>query len=93
MGRTVTSPGFIKSLQRGTASGDGSVSISAVDTAKSVILLDGLGGGNFNSNSNTRGPRVTAFTATSFTVSGALYTTTFTNDTAISFSWQVVEYF
>jgi hypothetical protein len=92
MGRSITSPGVVKSVQRGVASGNATITITNVDVSKSVIHLNGGASANVSTASTGRVPRVSAFTSTSITVNEATYTTNLSGDTNVFYSWQVVEY-
>ena len=86
----------IKSVQRGTISENGTVTISAVNTLKTIILLNGQLGAYYRitGNSSTYGygwavlPYISAFTSTSFTISKSV-----NNENSGTISWQVIEFY
>jgi hypothetical protein len=92
MGRSITRQGIVKSVQRGVASGNQTITISAVDVSRTIVLINGGQSANVNTTSDGRVPRLSALTTTSFTVERATFSTTLSNDTNVDWSWQVVEY-
>lgn len=96
----------IKSIQRGSVTpiaATGTVTISSVNTAKTLVFITGVGGGvtTKSDGSNTVGgsaqPYITALAATSFSYAGASYDTILgsgsLNANYVPFSWQVVEFY
>lgn len=86
----------IKSVQRGTISEEGTVTISAVNTLKTIILLNGQSGTYYRvaGNSSTYGygwavlPYISAFTSTSFTIRSSDSV-----EYSSTISWQVIEFY
>lgn len=85
--------GGLKSVQRGTDSGNKTITITSVDTSKCIVTVQGGAGANSLTSSNTRVPYVSAMTSTSITISGAAYSTTSSFDTDVSYSWEVAEFY
>lgn len=89
---------IVKSVQRGTASGNKTITISAVNVNKSIIILNGSmavgvpsmdhithvgsGGSGY----------ISAFNSTSFTIAGASASTSYVSLTCTN-SWQVIEFY
>jgi hypothetical protein len=90
MGRSITSPGVVKSVQRGVSSGNATITISAVDIAKCSVTLQGARTGS-GPDPHGSAPRVTGFTSTSLTVAGGVYNNSTSQN--MDWSWQVVEFF
>lgn len=96
----------IKSIQRGSVTptaAAGTVTISSVNTANTLVFITGMQGGvtTRSDGTNTVGgaaqPYVTALAATSFSYAGASYNTIQSSGGIQSnytpFSWQVVEFY
>ena len=91
---------MIKSIQRGVASGNTTITINEIDPNKSIIYLNSNSAGGFNSTSNSGGFSVASgsggyiskFTSTSFTISGSAYTVRDIISITHTYSWQVIEY-
>lgn len=93
MGRSITQATTYKSIQRGYAGGGSTafnVAISTVVPEKCVVHINGVGGMNTNTSSNTEAAMLTAISATSLTVR-SVCSGTLSADTAVPFMWQVLE--
>ena len=89
---TVTGTSSIKSIQRGTGSGNGTITLDhAVNPNKSIVLLDsgavsGYGSGIANGQyvfaaaAASNGVCVSSLSSSSFTVVGAIVSVPYTND-------------
>ena len=69
----------VKSVQRGTANGNGPINISSVNVNKSIVILNG---GYNTINSGYCAVMLTKFNSTNFSVTYGDY-----------FSWQVIEFY
>ena len=90
--------GVIKSIQRGTISatngGTGTVTVSSVNTAKSILQVNNatgvLAGSTWANSGLSAGATLT--NATTITWKGGWYAGTVSTDTAATLYWQLVEY-
>jgi hypothetical protein len=85
----------VKSIQRGTASGNQTIAISKVTPSKCIVnLLGGQVAGEGESYKSNVGaiPYVSNFDSTSITISQAYATGSFTATATASYTWQVIEF-
>ena len=96
-----TTPKVVKSIQRGTGSGSGDITISSVNPSKCAVFLEPnisaamASGSSYGSEETYYAPQVSSLTATKLTISGAyrVYEGTDINTYDSSFSWQIIEFY
>lgn len=88
----------IKSIQRGTGSGNRTITISEVDVTKTLVLINGgktYAIGNYTSYANGSTPFAYLSSRTSLVIEGATAATYFSSGigtSEISYAWQVIEF-
>lgn len=86
-------PGSIRSIQRGVASGDASITISSINPSRALVTINGGNYGDDDGGTATGAcPVVQSLSATNLSISNATY-----KDVSVvrnaSVSWQIVEYY
>lgn len=99
MARNISpAPGSIRSVQRGVTTGvpgtgQASITISAINTARAVVTVNGGNYGDDDGGAATGAcPTVQSLSSTNLTVGNAAYKSAST-DYGVAISWQIVEYY
>lgn len=96
--QTYPPAGSIRSIQRGVATGDtgtgqASITISAINTARALVTVNGGNYGDDDGGTATGAcPTVHSLSSTNLTVGNAAYQSASTT-TGVALSWQIVEYY
>lgn len=96
--QTYPPAGSIRSIQRGVATGDtgtgeASITISAINTARAVVTVNGGNYGNDDGGTATGAcPTVQSLSSTNLTVGNATFQSA-SVEIGVSISWQIVEYY
>lgn len=87
----MNSPKIIKSVQRGVVTGGGTITLSAVNVNKCIILLNGSTLTNYSQGGFPHA-YISEFTSTSLKISGS-YSSISSSYSASPLSWQVIEFY